>query len=430
MRTIILAILAISISFASAQKQKPEQNTDPKVAEELFRNLHYAQALNQYTLLLEKDSNNVVYKQRLAVCYLNTNVDKRLALPLLEYVAYDPYCDPQAWYDLGRAYQFSYRFKDAIKAFKRYGSFKKSGESNPISFERQIEYCENAIELMKKTVPVLFENMGENINSQYPDFNPFVTGDEKNLLFSTKRPANASAPLDYDGYPYAVVFESKPKNGIWTKAKKLPAPINTDFADEITWLSGDGTRLVLYLVNISNLEVENDLYLVRKKNNIYLPPESFGPNINSPETIESAGCLTPDGNTIFFASDKQGGFGSGDLYFSVKTKDGWSKPTNLGSNVNTPYDEDNPYLGPDGKTLFFSSLGHKSMGGYDLFKTTWNSKNNTFTPAENIGFPINNPENNYTISFGRSMKHAYISALREGGLGNLDIYKVTFLNKP
>ncbi len=417
------------LSLAPVQKQRPDRISDQKIADDLFKSLHFGQALEEYKILLQSDSANVLYKHRLAVCYLNTNIDKRLALPLLEYIAYDPYCDPQAWYDLGRAYQFTYRFSDAIKAFKRYANFKKNEDNNIISYERQIEYCKNAMELISKPVPVIFENLGENVNSQYPDYNPFVTGDEKSLVFVTKRPANFNAPLDYDGYPYAVVFESKFINNLWSKTKKLPTPVNTDFADEVTWLSGDGTRLILYLVNISNHEVENDLYQVRKQNNVYMPPESFGPIINTPQTMESAGCMTPDGKILFFASDKQGGFGSGDIYFSMKTKDGWSKPVNLGSSVNTQYDEDNPYLGPDGKTLFFCSQGHKSMGGYDIFKTIWNSKDNTFSEAENIGYPLNNPENNYSISFGRSMDHAYISALREGGLGNLDIYKVTFLLK-
>ena len=135
------------LSLAPVQKQRPDRISDQKIADDLFKSLHFGQALEEYKILLQSDSANVLYKHRLAVCYLNTNIDKRLALPLLEYIAYDPYCDPQAWYDLGRAYQFTYRFSDAIKAFKRYANFKKNEDNNIISYERQIEYCKNAMEL-------------------------------------------------------------------------------------------------------------------------------------------------------------------------------------------------------------------------------------------------------------------------------------------
>ena len=143
--------------------------------------------------------------------------------------------------------------------------------------------------------------------------------------------------------------------------------------------------------------------------------------------FESSATISANGNTLFFSSKRKGGLGGKDIYMTRKLPTGkWAKAQNLGSNVNTPYDEDFPNLFYDGTTLYFSSKGHNSMGGYDYFKSIWNKKKNEWSKAENLGYPLNNARDNVCISFTEDQRHAYISSWRPDSKGFQDIYKVTF----
>ena len=137
--------------------------------------------------------------------------------------------------------------------------------------------------------------------------------------------------------------------------------------------------------------------------------------------------MSPDGTIIFFASNRSGGYGGYDIWMIRQLPNGkWGVPYNLGPEINTPKDEDFPSLSADGLTLYFSSNGHAGMGGYDLFQSTWDPESGIFTMPKNMGYPLNTPFDERTISYTADGKHAYISALRKDGLGDLDIYRVTF----
>ncbi|MFB6307333.1 MAG: hypothetical protein ABEH43_10175 [Flavobacteriales bacterium] len=151
--------------------------------------------------------------------------------------------------------------------------------------------------------------------------------------------------------------------------------------------------------------------------------------------------LSKDKKTLFFASNKKPGlftnktiedknYGGVDLFMVRKLPNGkWAKAQNLGNKVNTEYDEGFPNLSYDNKTLYFCSKGHGGMGGFDLFKSKWDPENNEWSETKNLGYPINTPEDNRTISFTKDGNHAYISKLRKKGIGELDIYKMTYLDK-
>ncbi|MGL4597747.1 MAG: hypothetical protein ACRCYO_09470, partial [Bacteroidia bacterium] len=133
------------------------------------------------------------------------------------------------------------------------------------------------------------------------------------------------------------------------------------------------------------------------------------------------------GNTLYFASDRPGGFGGLDLYISKRLPTGkWSPATNLGAAINTAYDEDFPNLSPDGKILYFSSKGHSSMGGYDIFKAEIDIMTQAFSSVKNIGYPINTPEDNSNFRISSNGRYGYVAMRREDGLGDLDIYRVEF----
>ena len=419
-----LLLCLFSVTIAYSQKEI-EASGDEKIAKEFFLFGDYATALKEYQFLYSRDSSNPDYIYPLGICYLNTNVDKLKAIPFLEKTTQLKDYDPEAMYQLGVAYQVAYRFDEAIECFEKFKKLIAGAEDlNYILTDRQIEMCENAQELIKNPVNVTFENVGPRVNSPYPDFNPYVTRKETTLYFSSKRQGNIGNMLDYDGYYTADIFLSENKYGQWEKSKRLATSINSPLVEELCGLSSDGTYLFAY---VDNLDYKMQVCVSVKEGKSFQRINSLGMNVNIPKTSTSSATITPDKKIIFFSSSREGAIGGSDIYMAkLLPSGGWGTAENIGDVVNTQYDEDYPYLAPDGKTLYFASIGHNSMGGYDIFKTTWNKAENTFSEPVNIGYPVNNPEDNTTISFTGSGRYAYISALRKDTYGNLDIYRVIF----
>lgn len=424
-RTTAALFLALSLSFPlSAQ----EREADPKEAADKFAAGNYEEALEDYLDLLEKDPKSEKYNYRVAVCYLNTNINKAKAIPYLEIVTRQPRFEPDAWYLLGRAYHFAYRFDEALKMYNLFKAAGKGTPQNLIDVDREIQNCYNAKELMKFPVNVAFENLGPNVNSTYADYYPFVRADESALVFSTKRPEGGNL-RNADGSYYSTVYLAYVKDGAFAKAKNIGAPISDDKGNvEVVGLSASGDRMLLYYDNVDGT---GDIYLseIDKTKGYYKKPAKLDDNVNSSKGYEIAAAISADGNTLYFASDRAGGQGGIDLFLSKRLPTGkWSMPVNLGPEINTSYDEDFPSLSPDGKTLYFSSKGHTSMGGYDIFKAELNEETGKFTSVKNIGYPLNTPEDNSNFCLSESGRYGYMAAVREGGQGDYDIYRVSFVD--
>ncbi|MFQ3575852.1 MAG: OmpA family protein, partial [Cytophagales bacterium] len=151
-------------------------------------------------------------------------------------------------------------------------------------------------------------------------------------------------------------------------------------------------------------------------------PYRMHSNINSPYWEPSCS-VTPDEKTLYFSSNRPGGFGGRDIYVTQKIAgDEWTEPMNLGPEINTAYDEDAPFIHPDGKTLFFSSRGHQSMGGFDLFKSVLDFKTKKWSNPENLGYPINTADDDVFYVWSPDGSKAYFSSIREEGFGDKDIY--------
>ena len=411
-------------------KNKSQTNSDyraigdAKIAFEFFNSQNYRIAMEEYKLLYRVDSLNVIINHHLAVCYLNTNIDKTRAIPLLEYVTKQSDCNPQAWYDLGRAYRYVYRLDEAIEAFGKFRKLVSNDKNNHISASRQIEMCENAKSLLKTPINIKLENMGISVNSVYPDFNPCITADETELYFSSKREGNLGSFIDYDGYITTDIYYSEYKYDSWNKAKRFSPLINTPYIEECTSISADGELLFFF---VANEYAVNDVFYTQKKGRSFQKPLTLGANVNHISSTEYSASVSPDGNYLFFSSDRKGGIGGNDIYYSRRLPSGeWGPANNAGNIINTEYDEDFPYLAPDGKSFYFCSFGHNSMGGYDIFKAEWDQENRKWSKLMNIGYPLNNTSDNMCISFTKSGRHAYVSMFLDDGFGDLDIYRVTF----
>lgn len=408
-----------------AQKPKSKE-ADKSFANELFINRNYKKAIDEYLILLKADTNNLEFKQNLALCYLSLNIEKDKTLRLLENITKQSKCDPNAWYDLALINQKMNNFEAAIKYYNKFITLAENKDKNYIPAKRQIEMCENAKELVIKPVNVIFENLGSEINSIAPDYYPYISSDENFLVFTSKRTANTGNIIDIDGFNTADIFSSNFINK-WGKPKRLATIINSPLSEDCTGLTADGNTM---MIHYEHEKLMGDILISDLKGKSFLRPMNASQVINS-EKEESAACLSPDKQTMFFASNREGGEGSKDLYYSRKLPSGdWSEAINLGSNVNTLYDENYPYIAPDGETLYFCSVGHNSMGGYDIFKAKWDKDTYTFSKPENIGFPINTADDERTISFTQSGRYAYMDANRKDGTGSSDIYRLVFNEIP
>ena len=359
--------------------------------------------------------------------------DKSLSIPYLEAAWKGDQSNPMVLYHLAKGNHLVHNFDKAIQLFKEYMTLEKDATALE-DVERQIEMCRNGKELIKFPLNITFENLGKKVNSAYPDFSPFVPNDESYLVFTSRRKGNRGNLLDYDGYYTSDVYMSRVKKGVFGKASNVGS-VNTESDEEVAGISPEGGNVLIFVDDVFQ-NIYANIYLAEKKGRSIRSLQSVSGFVNTPTTLETSASITTGGQLLYFASNIKGGFGGMDLYVCRKMPDGsWGEAFNLGPDINTKYDEEYPTITYDGATLYFSSTGHTSMGGYDLFVTKRDFKNDKWGPPSNLGYPLNNADDNMTISFSakwdmdtemETNKYAYISAYRKGGFGDLDIYRITF----
>jgi tetratricopeptide (TPR) repeat protein len=421
MKKYIYVLLVFVFISAKAFSQSKGPKTSIEDADEHFSHKNYLMAIPVYKSELKKDPNNNKINYRLGVCYLNTKINRQEALYyLLEYTK-DPKCDEDAWFDLGKAYHLNNKIDEAIATFEK---FLKLNPKRYEDVKRYIKQCHNAKQIIKQPVNVTIQNLGKDINSQDPDYCPFVNADETALVFTSRRKENIGGKkVEVDGYHSSDVYYSQVEQGKWTKAVNAGRFINSALDEQAVGLKSDGLEMYVYLDHIDKF---GDLYITQRKELIedFPKPKICDPIIN--DKIEISGCLSEDGGTMFFAR-KDNSSSTSDLYMCRKLPSGnWSAAQKLPETINTPLNDDFPYLSNDGVTLYFSSEGHNSIGGFDLFKTIWNPEDNTYSEPVNLGYPVNSTDDDRSICVTPDNRVGYISAFKPDGFGDLDIYRITF----
>ncbi len=412
------------------------QKADPRVGEELFDQSNYLDAMKVYEILVDKEPDNSEYPYKLGLCYLRTRRGKKNAVEYLQKARELDHGEDELYY-LGKAFTHDHKFDKAIKLYEKYLE-KGGGDVDDKRVKRAIKNASTAKELVKYPLNVEFENMGSKINSEFPDYYPYVSKNEEVMVFTSRRSDNVGAnKKEFDGYYPSDIWkvEKADDGNEFEEAENMGRKINGRFDEQAVGLSDDGKRIYIY---IDHVDEKGDIYVSKKKRFRYGRMEKLGDNVNS-DALETSASISADEQTLFFTSAREPGmlefdtdeeekaYGGLDLYMSRKLPTGeWAKPQNLGPKVNTAYDEGFPTLSYDNETLYFCSEGHASMGGFDLFKSEWDPEENRWSEPENIGYPINTTKDDRTISYTRDGDHAYVSQRREDSKGDLDIYRVTF----
>jgi len=432
MRSILVVMLLFVISLGHSQTKNLSKLGEDD-ANEHFQHKNYLMAIPIYRKELKKYPDNDQMRYKLAKCLLYTRINRQEAVQHLEKLVNKNDKYAEAWKELGKAYHLTNQLEKAENAYKKYVELKPKKEEEIKYFLKQIA---NARVYMNNPVNVTFQNMGPEINSDEPDYYPFVNNTETFLGFTSRRKENfGGKKVEMDGYRSSDVYFSKIEdgNGKWIKPVNAGKLINTGFDEQIVGLKKDASELVIY---IDHIDKYGDLYTTTSKPDVksgatagpnfpYQKIKLIDPIIN--EKIETSGSFSEDGSVFFFTRRDKFQEGNNDLYMVRRLPSGkWAPAQKLPPTINTGYNEDFPFLSEDCQTLYFASEGHNGMGGYDLFRTVWNAEDNSFSRPENLGYPINSTDDDRSICVTPDNRVGYVSAFRPGGFGDLDIYRIKF----
>ena len=333
-------------------------------------------------------------------------------------------------YHIGRAYHYGLDFDKALEYYNQYKkkalgdrSYRGRDKVPPSKVNRRILECNNGKDIITRPAQYSIEALGEEINSPWPDYAPVLNKKGDVMIFTSRRQEENSSPdVDKDNFYFEDIFISRKVGGKWTPAKNIGPPINTRYHDSNIALSADGTRLYLY-----KDENRGDIYFSDFDGTHWSKPRYLTNKINSSVYSENSVTETASSDVIFYTSDRPGGYGGIDIYMCIKDKKGnWYKSKSLGPVINTKYDEDSPFLAYDGKTLYFSSSGHKGYGGYDIFRSVYDSLKGEWSEPENLGYPVNTPDDEIFFHASTDQKTGYFASVREGGIGFTDIFMVKY----
>ncbi len=419
-KSIFLGIFFLNIAFfAQAQNEKKYIKEGDAAAASGDNKT----ALNQYLQAYKLNQANASLNYKIGVQYLKSDYPHKCMTYFESAYKLDPKVDKDIYFNLGVSYQQNLRFDEAIDFYTKYRATIQ--ETNPAllkKIDRRIYECTNGKEFVANPVDVKIESVSKVVNSIYPDFAPVISADEKVMIFTSRRPGSTGGSFDETGQYYEDIYISKKIAGQWGPPQNIGSNINTEGHDASIALSADGSELFIYKDDNAG-----DIYYCKQRpDGSWSKPLPIEGSVNSRSYYENAAAVSPDGNTLFFASNREGGYGGLDLYMvKMNDKGFWGKPVNLGPKINTEVDDEGPFMDFDGMTLYFSSRAHKGMGGFDIFKTFYDSTSGDWAEPINMGYPINSADDDIYFVLSGDGAHGYYASAKDDGVGEKDIYMIS-----
>ncbi len=393
-------------------------------AEMHFLYEEYDQATTFYSALLsisEEDNGNILYK--LGYCYLNIPAQRSMVIPILERASAmaDPNADPESfretnapldvWFALGTAYRINNELEKAIDAYQKFLRLsEEAGHDINVDFvNHQIASCRNAQRLKDSPAEIYRRNLGPEINQQGDavKINPVVSFDGNSMVFTGRR-----------GLDYAIFYTIK-ERGEWQPPVDITHQLGGHTDCIATSLNADGTELYLY----KDDDFEGNIYVSKLSGGSWSEISKLNRNINT-RYFESHAAISCDGQRLYFASNRPGGYGGLDIYVSERGRgDRWGRAVNLGPTINTPYNETSPFVIRNDSILFFASEGHTTMGGYDIFMSR--KVNDDWRTPENPGYPLNTTDDDDFFQPKADATGGYISSYTAGYMAR-ELYEITF----
>ena len=395
---------------------------------------HYADLITDK--LLETNPESANYKYRKGFIELEMRHNYERAIELFSTSTgnidknYDMYSVKEGavpadiFYHLARAYHLNEDFENAIKNYDLFiEKSDKRSELIPEAENRKIQ-CGVAKKLMANPKNLVVVNLGDSINTEYADFSSNISLDGRALYYTSRRPwendeSNGFRDPMLNHYPEDIYQAQLDENNEWHNPSRM-SMCKPNLNEATVSVSIDERRVYTY----NDKSGLGDIYYSDYLNGQFSPilPVKID-KVNTEERWETHYTVSADGNSIFFVSDREGGYGKRDIYYMEKINGEWSEAKNMGGNINSVWDEDAPFMGLDNNVLYFSSTDSTSMGEFDIFMAV-RDENNIWSNPVNLGYPINSVGDDLFYTHTADGQKAYLTSFRKGGKGEKDIYRI------
>lgn len=413
---IVIVFLFLLPLLSFAQDETPEELFED--GDYFFAREDYAEAAYLYRQVLLAEPDNANIKFKIGMAYLNIEGEEIEAIPYFEKASEDitvkyrknryevKKAPHHTWFYLGNAYRVNNQLSEALDAYETFMSLKNFDKKYNASLtEEEIKAVGRAKIIQDSPLDLYKFCYEEPLNSTASEYNAIISGDELVMVWMNSQKF------------YEAIMMSVKQDGKWSNPMNITPQVGSDGEMVPTGLSRDGKSLLL----VRHDRLDSDIYLSTYDGTFWSKAEPIHGMINSNFTEDHAS-FSPDGNRIYFSSEQRGTMGGLDLFYSDKQSDGiWGPAVNLGSNINTEFNETSVYLSPNEKRLIFSSEGHYNMGGFDLFYCDI-LENGTMGNPVNMKYPINTTNNNkYFVPVKDGLSGIY-SMRSDEGMGNIDIW--------
>ncbi len=409
---LLLLLFIFSIQESPAQKRKSERAYAAFNAGEYYDAIDLFKDTYSKTNTSDKTARaDIVYM--IAECYRLIN-DPKNAETWYKLAVKSSNPKPDAQYWLAESYKKDGKYLPAIDEFKKYKQIAPSDSK----VDQEIRACELSLEWMRNPEAYKVEEL-KDLNSKESDFSPAYGRDDFGVIFFTSSRDDASGNKTHGatGQGFTDIFESRiDKKSKWSTPLPVEG-INSEFEDGTPVLIADYKEIYFTWCEAGKREKKGCMIMHSVKNgDEWSEPKNIG--ILPDSLVAAHPALTQDGKTLYFVSDMAGGSGGKDIWVATRSGNEWSKPTNLGPDINTSGNELFPYVRDDG-TLYFSSDGLIGMGGLDIFKAVAQPDNSWV--VQNMKSPINSSADDFGIIFENGNERGIFSSTRKGR-GNDDLY--------